>query len=286
MAEILDAASVGNIKFLLKVGNIKFLLSVLRAGIKLGTMELVQALVKSGGVDLTATYPFGWTPVFIAASRGLTEVVQALVACGADVNAVDENGCTPIFFACGGGYTKTVHALVQCGGDVYTTDNEDWTPIFMAAANKHLAVICMLVLEYGVDPTRRDGEGGNARDMTLPGSAEYQLLEWLEVAADRKKHNYEKHIDDNDRKHDYKTHNDDIKATETCCVLCLDKLESDAIALVGCGHRLCPGCWARDFDQIHKCPICRKLKLAGVPQNQFPDEHMLYSRFCVALDPA
>jgi hypothetical protein len=110
-----------------------------------------------------------------------------------------------------------------------------------------------------------------------------ELLEWLETAAARKVKAAAAGDDPL-----YKKHNNDNRAKETDCPVCLDPLKDDAIALVPCGHRVCPMCWgkmsARHKDKlIHKCPLCRDPILHHMPQDLFPDEQPMYSRFCVEI---
>jgi predicted amidophosphoribosyltransferase len=50
---------------------------------------------------------------------------------------------------------------------------------------------------------------------------------------------------------------------------------------------VCPGCWANMRARgTNKCPKCRAPILHGEPQDLFPDEHPLYSRFCVQFPRA
>ncbi len=110
-----------------------------------------------------------------------------------------------------------------------------------------------------------------------------KLREWLETAKYRKVKAAEAGKDPL-----YKKHNNDNRTKETDCPVCLRKLKGDAIALVPCGHRVCPLCWEKMSDWhkdklIHKCPMCRDPILHHMSQNLFPDEQPLYSRFCVEV---
>lgn len=56
------------------------------------------------------------TALMVAANRGQTNAVRALVAAGADVNLVDKFGSSALHYAAKGGHVSIVHLLVAAGG--------------------------------------------------------------------------------------------------------------------------------------------------------------------------
>ena len=77
----------------------------------------------------------GRTPLYIAARKGQTEVVAALLATpGIDVNKEDKDGRTPLFIAAQQGHTEVVAALLATPGiDVNKEDKDGRTPLYIAA---------------------------------------------------------------------------------------------------------------------------------------------------------
>jgi hypothetical protein len=258
-----------------------------------GDTRAVLALVKSGANPNT-TNARGQTPVWIAAMNGHTRTVRALVKeCRADATTPTKGGETPLFAAAFSGHTETVRALVECGADPDTADELGLAPVVIAAHNEksetvralvhecgadpfpalrdaaifdNTEMIWTLVRECGVDPACRDRDGRRARDLAPPGSRAYKLLECLEEVQDPQ--------------HDYTLENEAKRAAEFECPFCLET-RGDAIAFFPCGHRVCPRCWPGLRDTHSLCPLCRAQILHGVLQKRFPDEHPLYSRFCV-----
>ena len=289
-----------------------------------GHTQTVLALLLEFGADVNAADENGRTPVFAAAESGDAEMVRTLVLCDADVSAADENGWTPALTAAANGHTETVRALAARGADESAADENGWTPVFAAAANGHTETVRALVRECGadpvpalltaalradaemtwmlvsgcgVDPARRNRHGEKALDLVPAGSNEYKLLEWLEglrnhppvlgPGASRTDRSlaYEDwvhHRGDAPCKKD----NDDKRAAGFPCPVC-QHASRDGVAFVPCGHRVCPGCWARmRSNEIHTCPQCRAPIAHGEPQDSWPDRHPLYSRFCVEVPSA
>jgi hypothetical protein len=216
----------------------------------------------------------GRTPVWLAASQGHTETVRVLEHwCRADVNAADQWGCTPLFVAAEMGHTETVRALVECDGiaDLNIADDFGNTPLHVAAVHDNAAVIWTLVRSGGAKTGSLNHDGKTARDLAPRGSSAYKTLEYLQ----------ELHAPGHAL---YTAANAKKRADGFECPVCLEDTKGDGIAFVPCGHRVCPGCWA-DMRAQHmdKCPNCRAPIAHGAPQDLFPDQHPLYSRFCVEV---
>jgi hypothetical protein len=270
-----------------------------------GHTETVQAL-EACGADVNTTNDFGNTPVHVAALMGHTETVRALAACGADVHTANETGDTPVHVAAGQGHTETVQALVECGADVNTADQEGRTPVWVAARAGHTEtvralvqqcgadpfpalrdaarldnaeMIWTLVRECGVNPAGLSRAGKKARDLAPPGSRACGLLGWLEELQEPE---HALAPEAQAARAAQEVANAAKRDAEFECPLCLEKRH--AVALVPCGHRMCPECWAtmRGLG-LRSCPFCRAPTLTGAPQDSWPDRHPLYSRFCVEV---
>ena len=277
--------------------------AILAAAAK-GDTRAVLALVKSG-TDPNTTDARGATPVWVAAENGHTQTVRALVQCGADASTPKEGGETPVFAAAFSGHTETVRALVkECHANPNTADELGFTPIVIAAHNDKsetvralvhdcradpfpalvdaaihddTEMIWRLVRECGVDPACRNRDGKTARDLAPPRSRQsraFKLLECME-AWQAPGHDV------------YTQNNADKRADGFQCPVCRRETKGDAIAFVPCGHRVCPGCWAGlRARNMHRCPQCRAPIWHGALSKSIPDQHMLFSRFCVELPRA
>jgi len=72
-----------------------------------GHTEVVERLLAAPGVDVNLTYNLGTTPLYEAAQRGHTEVV--------DVNRARSNGATPLFAALARGNADVAQKLQAAG---------------------------------------------------------------------------------------------------------------------------------------------------------------------------
>lgn len=231
-----------------------------------GHTQTVRALVTKCHADATTPTKGGETPVFAAAFSGHTDTVRALVKCGADPDTADELGLAPVVIAAHNDKSETVRALVhECGADPFPALRD-------AAIHDDTEMIWRLVRACGVDPACLDRDGRRARELAAPGSRACKLLECLEKLQDPR-HTL------------YTLENEDKRADVFECPFCLET-RGDAIAFFPCGHRVCPGCWPAVRDAHSPCLICRAEILHGGLQKRFPDEHPLYSRFCVELPRA
>ncbi len=125
-----------------------------------GHAEAVEALARLGGDVDAASEPkvFDATPMWIAAVGGYTAVIEALGRLGADVNRAAKDGRTPMYMAADGGHTAAIEALGKLGADVNRADNYGATPLFAAGAAGHTAAIEALG-KLGADVNRADNDG-------------------------------------------------------------------------------------------------------------------------------
>ena len=111
---------------------------------------VLPALLRSGapvnraadGMGLSVIY--GKMPLHIAAERGFTCTVKALLSAKAAVDATDHQSWTPLHFAAARGRTETAKALVSAGAAV---DAKQWgggTPLQFAARGGRTKTAAML----------------------------------------------------------------------------------------------------------------------------------------------
>jgi len=93
--------------------------------------------------------------LLMAAEKGDTGKVRALIAEGADVNARDELLWTPLMRAAAKGHTETAETLIALGAGVDAQDNVSWTALFHASFNGHTETAEMLI-NRGAVVNKRD----------------------------------------------------------------------------------------------------------------------------------
>ena len=107
-----------------------------------------------------AAHP-GFSPLAIAAWRGETERVRALLAHGAELEARDGEGHTPLTRAAWRGHVEIAVLLLEAGADREARDGEGRTASYLAAAENRAACLRAL-LERGADANARSAAGESA----------------------------------------------------------------------------------------------------------------------------
>ena len=80
----------------------------------------------------------GEMPLLIAAIRGQTEMVKALISSGADVNIIDDSrGFRTLHIAAFGGHTEMAEELISAGAEVGATDSDGFIPLHFATIAGH-----------------------------------------------------------------------------------------------------------------------------------------------------
>lgn len=114
----------------------------------------------------TSNYPYVFDtdslgePIHVAASYGLTVLVERLLDRGADVNSVNRDGVTALQLAAGTQEPSTVELLLKRGASVHIRDRNQATPLCRVAAKLNgNAKIAKLLLEGGSEPGASDWVG-------------------------------------------------------------------------------------------------------------------------------
>lgn len=79
----------------------------------------------------------GWTSLHVAASYGLKDVAELLLANKADIESKDNQGRTPLFYAVSGRNRTLVELLLTEHADVNATDDKGETPLHWAVLARH-----------------------------------------------------------------------------------------------------------------------------------------------------
>ncbi|OWJ68664.1 ankyrin repeat domain-containing protein [Inquilinus limosus] len=107
------------------------------------------------GIDLSDVNQvgvFGEMPIHVAASRGRTDEIAALLEDGADVNASGELGNTPLHEAVMQNRFEATKLLLERGADPNRTNEFGGSPLDAARARQHGRLVRLL---EGGSPARR-----------------------------------------------------------------------------------------------------------------------------------
>lgn len=107
------------------------------------------------GIDLSDVNQvgvFGEMPIHIAANRGRTDEIGALLEGGADVNASGELGNTPLHEAVMQNRIEAARLLLERGADPNRKNEFGGSPLDAARARQHGRLVRLL---EGGGPTRR-----------------------------------------------------------------------------------------------------------------------------------
>lgn len=123
-----------------------------------GESEVVMAMLDDGtGVD--ASDNCGWTALMKAAAGGHLSMLEALLARGADPEHRDDAGYTALMVAVVNGQEATSRTLLEHGARIDAVESEaGWSSLTWAARNGRPALV-ELLLDHGADPTHLAGDG-------------------------------------------------------------------------------------------------------------------------------
>ena len=124
---------------------------------------MVYALL-SGGAKVDLLTGGGASPLYVACSKGRTEVVQALLSAGAAVNLQTKGGISPMQIACHVGHTEVVRALLSGGAMVDLLASDGRSPLHTACLFHHMGAVRAL-LSAGARADLRDINGMTPLDL-------------------------------------------------------------------------------------------------------------------------
>ncbi|XP_052105520.1 uncharacterized protein LOC127738354 [Mytilus californianus] len=120
-----------------------------------GNVERLEALINTGvNINFQAIrHKYKVTPLMIAASRGLLEVVRLLIQKGAEIDKLDNFKRPALMYAVFSGSLPVVYYLILHGSDVNHVDSSGYAPIHYTAISGHLQILKLLFHEGGANKT-------------------------------------------------------------------------------------------------------------------------------------
>jgi ankyrin repeat protein len=118
----------------------------------LGDNAEIASLLLYAGANVRATTRLGaYTPLFLAARNGHTDITKLLLEAGADPKQAASGGISALMIAASSGDADSVRMLIEAGADVNAAESgRGQTPLIFAAAYDRPDTIRML-LEHGAD---------------------------------------------------------------------------------------------------------------------------------------
>jgi len=167
--------------------------TVLLTAVESGEEEMVARILQAGA-KVNGCGSDRESPLLIAASRGLLEISRRLLREGADAEQRSALGFRPLMVAAStrlywksdGVATEVVRLLCERGVQVDAVDRNGWSALHHAAFSGH-AESAEVLLEFGADPARKEGQGKRPLDLALevPVPHPYEDRRWIVPATER-----------------------------------------------------------------------------------------------------
>ena len=155
--------------------------------LKQDSLRAVQALLQSPKLQVNGLNTHGESALMLAAIKGHTDIVKALLAREADVN---KTGWTPLHYAASGvqeQQTAIVALLLEQHAYIDAGSPNGSTPLMMAAQYGTREVV-KLLLDEGADPVLKNQLGLSATDFAARAERS-ELVEAIAAAARRRSPN-------------------------------------------------------------------------------------------------
>jgi ankyrin repeat protein len=156
--------------------------TALAAGVAGGHAEIQDALLEAGASPARLVAE---QALLLAARRGETGDVKALLALGADPDARDTAGRTPLHWAAGAALPRVevLEALIQAGASVDAADEAGETALMRA---RHRPAITRALLRAGADPSAR-ARGGRTVLQSAAEDDDAEAVRMLLEAVERRR---------------------------------------------------------------------------------------------------
>ncbi|XP_061657435.1 ankycorbin isoform X3 [Syngnathoides biaculeatus] len=156
--------------------------SALHVAASRGITDCLAALL-SHGADPTVADAAGLNPLHLAAKNNHAECCKKLIQSKCPVDAVDASGRSALHHAALGGKLQTVQFLCETKTAINLKDADGRTPLLLGAKNGH-AEVCITLLDCGAELSTSDNSGRTA----LMLAAESNAVAVVEVLVHRGAH--------------------------------------------------------------------------------------------------
>ena len=128
--------------------------------VQMGNREGAERLLARNPKLLQMKDQYGRTPLYLAVSaiHNSADMVAWLLTLGIDVNETEQNGFSPLFWAAFKGDTRVVELLIENGADVDSKSHDGRTPLYVAA-EKEFSDIAFLLIRHGANVNVASKEG-------------------------------------------------------------------------------------------------------------------------------
>ncbi|RZI47380.1 hypothetical protein EDM53_02195 [Rickettsiales endosymbiont of Peranema trichophorum] len=146
---------------------------------RIGDIELCRLLLAHDNIEINALEVFGYSPLHEAIYHDRLDIVELLIEHRADVNIVGECYATttsaPLHFAAERNPDITL-LLLEARANVNIPNCAGWPPLNKAIKYQHKEN-CILLLQYGADPTLCDPELSDTKFFTYAAQEAFEILE-------------------------------------------------------------------------------------------------------------
>lgn len=119
------------------------------------------------GCDPNLESPIGFDCLYLAVHSKFLDAVKLLIEYGAEINKNTKmwSQRTPLGLACSIGVKEIIEYLVQKGADINGVDKDSYTPLHCACMGDSKPEIIKFLLNHGADYTIKTNEGNTALDL-------------------------------------------------------------------------------------------------------------------------
>jgi ankyrin repeat protein/archaellum biogenesis ATPase FlaH len=145
-----------------------------------GRSGVVEMLLNRGA-SVSAIDERGWTALFAAANNGHAEMARQLIVHGADVKVVDYDAKSPLWVAARGGFPKVIQVLLEHGADLSVADGG--TPLIIATEEGHIETV-RYILDQGVGMSKEENNGWSPLNSAALGGHQAIVQLFIERGSD------------------------------------------------------------------------------------------------------